>query len=344
MKNKISRSQSLLRNSVFVDGLPGCGKTLVSQLISGLSRVEILSYSYEIEHICQLKFLDKISDDAAVTMIRLQSDLKLYNIMMARDLNFRRNDISSVYNNHSPGIYFERLFSKGDEIIPEKVGKKDPILNIATHNLLSFGRPVFDALGDRCTFVEVVRHPLYMIRQLALNFERLDNNVRNFTLHYLYGQDEVPFYTRGWEDKFLKASAMGKAVMYMREGVLRNEQLKKDLKNRASVNIVTVPFERLVLDPEPWIKLIADAIGSHKTEVTSRVMIEQRVPRLKIADGIDLEIYRRCGWTPPEEGASERDELNLRRMDVIKGEGASVISILDELCKSYEIQYWAPLN
>lgn len=116
------------------------------------------------------------------------------------------------------------------------------------------------------------------------------------------------------------------------------------LENRASVNIVTVPFERLVLDPEPWIKRIADAIGSHKTEVTSRVMIEQRVPRLKIADGIDLEIYRRCGWTPPEEGASERDELNLRRMDVIKGEGASVISILDELCESYEIQYWAPLN
>ena len=36
-------------------------------------------------------------------------------------------------------------------------------------------------------------------------------------------------------------------------------------------------------------------------EVTEKVLKEQKVPRSKVADGIDLEAYKRCGWTKPIE-------------------------------------------
>jgi hypothetical protein len=61
----VVRNNSLAKKVVFVDGLPGCGKTLFSTLISAMERVELLSYTYEIEHICQLFYLDKITIDAA---------------------------------------------------------------------------------------------------------------------------------------------------------------------------------------------------------------------------------------------------------------------------------------
>ena len=54
---KLSRKNHFAEKTVFVDGLPGCGKTLFSSIISAMDKVELLSYSYEIEHICQLFYL-----------------------------------------------------------------------------------------------------------------------------------------------------------------------------------------------------------------------------------------------------------------------------------------------
>ncbi|MBT5399320.1 hypothetical protein HOL24_02115, partial [bacterium] len=125
----LSRKNYFAEKIVFVDGLPGCGKTLFSSIISAMDKVELLSYSYEIEHICQLFYLEKIQLDAAKTMISIQTDLKLYNTMMGRDVNFRPSDLSSALNYYNPSKYFNRLNDVGDAAIPEKIIQEKPILN-----------------------------------------------------------------------------------------------------------------------------------------------------------------------------------------------------------------------
>ena len=45
-------------------------------------------------------------------MIRFLIDLKVYNTMMSRDVNFRPSDLSSVFNNVDPNKYLKRLFRK----------------------------------------------------------------------------------------------------------------------------------------------------------------------------------------------------------------------------------------
>ena len=66
------------------------------------------------------------------------------------------------------------------------------------------------------------------------------------------------------------------------------------------------------------------------------------VPRDKIAQGLDIEIYRRCGWVPPIDGASEIDELNIRRQDIKLDARSSTMKIFDQLCNDYEKKYWSP--
>jgi len=129
----LSRKSHLAEKIIFVDGLPGCGKTLFSNIISSMDRVELLSYTYEIEHFCALHSLGKMPIDAAINMIRIHTDLKLYNTMMGRDVNFRPADLSSAIKNHDTEKYFKRIFSPGDEIIPEKIRKERPILNFSSH-------------------------------------------------------------------------------------------------------------------------------------------------------------------------------------------------------------------
>ena len=146
----ITRPEHIANKVVFVDGLPGCGKTLFSSLISSMDRVELLSYSYEVEHISALFYLNKIPIDAASTLINLQMDLKIYNTMMGRDTNFRAEDLSSVFNNHNPIRYLKRILEPGDEVILDIISRESPILNLSVHNLLSYSEPIWEALGGRC--------------------------------------------------------------------------------------------------------------------------------------------------------------------------------------------------
>ena len=344
MALSVSRKPHLAKKIVMVGGLDGCGKTLFSPIISALERVELPTYSYEIEHYCSLNFLQNLSLNAASTLIRMQTDLKLYNMMMGREVNFRPTDLSSVQLYHNPTQYFDRLFKPGDEVIPDVVRKNNPILNLIIHNILFISDPIWNALGDRCVYIEVVRHPLYMVRQVTLNMHKLINSVRYFNICYERENKNYPFWVKGWEDLFDQSSDIERTVHYINQTTQRVEKAKKSLREKYQANILTIPFEQFVLDPDPWVEKIALAIGSKITDNTKNVMLQQKVPREKIAQGLDLEIYKRCGWVPPIDGATERDELLVRREDVSREASEEVMLILDKLCEDYEKLYWNPDN
>ena len=341
--NTISRKAHLAEKIVFVDGLPGCGKTLFSTLIASMDRVELLSYTYEVEHICALYYLDKIPIDAAKAMVSIQTDLKIYNTMMGRDVNFRPTDLSSVFKNHNPSRYLQRLFGPGDEKVPEMIQQENPILNLAVHNLLSYSEPIWQALRDRCVFIEIVRHPLYMVRQQALNMSHLLGDVRNFDVKYAHKGFDLPYYIHGWEKDYLNSNSMERTIFFIDKLTHRTNIARKKLKEKYQAKIITIPFELFVLNPEPWMQKIADVLGTNILDSTRKVMSEQNVPRNMVADGIDLEIYKRCGWVPPQEGATERDELLIRRADVAREVSNELISVLDRLNDEYEKTYWPTL-
>ena len=108
----IVRHSHLAENIVIIDGQEGCGKTLFGLIVSSIDRVEILNYAFEIEFICRLYKLNKITLDAATTFVKMISDHKLYQSMMGRETNFRYSDLSSVFNNPNAFKYFKRNSKK----------------------------------------------------------------------------------------------------------------------------------------------------------------------------------------------------------------------------------------
>jgi len=338
----ITRPEHIANKVVFVDGLPGCGKTLFSTLISSMDRVELLSYSYEVEHISALFYLNKIPIDAASTLINLQMDLKIYNTMMGRDTNFRAEDLSSVFNNHNPIRYLKRILEPGDEVILDIISRESPILNLSVHNLLSYSEPIWEALGGRCVFIEVVRHPLYMMRQQVLNMKNLLGNKRHFTIYFKYKNQVLPYYVNEWKDSYLKCNPVERVINFIDKLTNRTCTIREELKSKYNAKIITIPFEPFVKSPDNWIKKIEDVIETKSTDATAIVMKEQKVPRSVVAQGIDLDIYKRCGWRPPVDGLTERDELNIRRQEFLKDSSQEAIIVLDKLCANYEKEYWSP--
>jgi hypothetical protein len=340
----ISRKQFLAERVVFVDGLPGCGKTLFSPIVAAMERVELLSYAYEIEHYCSLHYLGELSREAAKAQISLMTDMQLYDTTMGRRVNFRPSDLSSAIQDYDPARYFQRLFQDGDSKTVEVIKKNKPILNLTTHQLLAHSEPIWCALGERCVFVEVVRHPLYMVRQQLLNVENLYDTVNFFTVRTLYNNNEIPYFAVGWEKDYFSSSGASRVIECIYNLSKRTEKMKKIFKSKYSAKIITIPFESFVLDPEPWVQEISDSLGSSVTSDTRAVMQKQNVPRSRIADGIDIPVYRRCGWVPSKEGLTENEELIERKKEILIGCSKEISSKLDYICKQYESKYWHPFN
>ena len=333
-QSRIIRQKQLTEKIVIIDGQPGCGKTMLSPILASMERVELLSYAFEIEFICRLFHLNKIKDDAAIAMIRMLVDHKLYQTMMGRDTNFRYSDLSSVFQDANPWRYFKRIFQKGDLEIPDRIKRQKPILNLTTHDLLSRSDPIISAIGDAVLFIEVVRHPLYMVKQQQLNMERLVDNERDIQINIEHKGHQLPYFAFGWEQKFLNCNSMEKAVYCIEKTTNESNLKRKVWKKNKELSIITIPFEKFVLDPWPYLKKIEDTLGTCIGSKTSKIMKKQNVPRKVLSDAPPFDIYERCGWEPPSE-SSEHNEITKRRNLVAQNVSEEVLKLMDELSKNY---------
>lgn len=336
---KLTRQKHLAEKIVFIDGLPGCGKTLFSNLVSSFGNVEKLTYSYEIEFYCATAFLNKLENDATVALIRMQSDLVIYDMMMSRNVNFRPKDLSSVFRYHDPLKYVKRLFQKGDSFVPDRVKNERPILALTIHNLLPAAFPIFEALEERGVFIEIVRHPLYMLIQQSLNNQSLVFDVRDFVVYYETKYGPMPWYTLGWEEEFNKANYIEKAILFIDKVGGMMSKSRERINKQHPGRILTIPFEKFVIHPELYMHQISDLMGSSINKATIKSLKKQNVPRKKYSEGIPLDIYKRCGWVPPKSGLSEIGEFEIRRQFAVKNVSPEMLQRLDQLCAEYEAQY-----
>ena len=274
-------------------------------------------------------------------MVKMLTDNKIYNNMMGRDVNFRFSDLSSVFQNNKPLRYFKRLFQPGDMIIPEVIFKEKPILNLTTHDLLPVGKPVFDALEDRLVFIEMVRHPLFMLIQTTFNMERLLNNKRDIGIYLQYKGDTIPYYGFANKDEFLSLLPVEQAIYCIKNQTELTQFFLSQYKSRIEKNIIIVPFEKFVKEPYYFMKKIEKSIGVKINKNTRKMMKKQNVPRKNVVDGIPLSIYKRCGWEPPDQKLSEKQEyIKRREFAVNQGASKKSLRILDELSESYENEYF----
>lgn len=332
----VVREHRMVERAVFTGGLPGCGKSLVTPIVGSLAQVEAQKYEYILEHLCVLYLLGKIEEDAAIAMVRMLTDLDLYHMMMSRETNFRPTDLSSIFKNPNPWRYIRRLFLPGDAAAFERIKKEHPIPNFLTHNVLAISPLLFKALGDRARILNVVRHPLYMIKQWHLYIDRYGTDARDFTIWIDYKGHSVPFFALGWEEKYLAANSMDKAIFSIDQSLQQAHQVMESLTEGQRRGVLTIPFERFVLDPWPYLREMERLLETQVTQATHRELRRQNVPRRMIAQGIPEPIYKQYGWQPPRIGSSEREELDRRRQCAAERASAEGMEVLDRMCQEYE--------
>jgi len=239
---EFSRKNNFTNQISIVDGQPGCGKTLFSNIIQSFQRAEIFNYVFELEFIIKLHKFEKISNDAIDSLIKMLVDHKIYQNMMSRDVNFRYND------------------------------------------------------------------------------------------------QELPYYAFGCEEEYFAASEIDKAVIIMKNLTKKNNLKRIELKKKE--NFLTVPFEQFVISPNAFLSKICNILKTSYGSKTIRILKKNKVPRIKVEDGIDLPIYRIMGWQPPIKNLTIKDELAFRRNYAINnGISNRYLEELDMMSEDYIKNY-----
>ena len=272
---------------VLVDGLGRTGKSMLSAILASFDRVEIERLEEILEYIGALHGMGKITGDAAVAMLRMETDFHVYNSMIGRNTNFRFRDHSSVWKNPNRVRYLKRLAAPDGDAAVQAIYQDRPIYQNMTHDQLTNFEILYEAFGTDLRIIEMIRHPI----ELAASWirrgtdTRLSTDPRAFVLCVRYQDQDLPYYVSGWEDIYLSASPAGRVVRMIQSLWDRNLAVLHSLtETQRKQNIFVVPFERFVQQPTPYVHALGEFIGSHTTRHTGSALRRQNCPREYVGD------------------------------------------------------------
>ena len=152
--------------------------------------------------------------------------------------------------------YAKRLFGKGDNIF-----KQINDYNIVFFsNTFIFIEEIFSALEARCLYIEIVRDPIYMFKQIKILFEEIYNKnpKKFFTFTFSSNKEKYLFYDfyndRNNLTSLNKIDNLNYNVVNYLEKICNfyfNLNFEK-IKTKNS-KLILLPFENFVIKPDLWI-------------------------------------------------------------------------------------------
>lgn len=335
----IAKRPFIAERIVFLDGLTGCGKTMMGPILGSFRRMQIGRLEHIYEYLCALDDLGKMDPQAAQFMFGMYTDLAVYNVMISRELNFRWTDLTSVFRNPNTFEYIKRLFAKDGNIVLERIRNEKPILQLISHQALGIMDLGFRTLGNRLRVVEMVRHPLYLLEHWYSYIDRHGTDSRDFTIWVDHQGKALPWFAKGWEEKYSRSGPMDRVIYSIDWLNQKVNTTQAKLNQSQRDQILTIPFEKFVLDPFSFIDRIAKLLDTESTRLTKQILHQQKCPRLQVAAGPNKEIYRRYGWSKPPSGMSEEEALSAKRDYAKKLASPDALRLLDQMSLDYEKQY-----
>jgi len=315
---KFVRNNRIAKEVILVDGTPRSGKSLLGQIISSFRRVEIERVEPFLEALPILYTFKKLSKDAAVALLCREIDMKLYDSMISRNVNFRFSDRTGVFNDANTTKYIKRLFKKEGENVLDRIEKEKPMFQLQTHDMLQKSDLFFDAFGDGLRIIEMVRHPVDLV--VSMNSHGYGSDIGKnpllWELAMKSNKYDIPYYAANWVDEYLNISPLDRIIKIIKN-LIKEVKDKYELLSQSKQNqILYIPFEKFVTKPDKYIVQLTKFLDTETTTRTKKAKLKQRIPRK-----IDITNQEKKYNFIREKASSE------------------YISILDELIHEYQKEY-----
>ncbi|HJN01669.1 MAG: hypothetical protein CMH78_07365 [Nitrospinae bacterium] len=323
-RNNIATEIEFIRNNrianevVLIDGPVRGGKSMLGPVLGSFERVEIERMEPFFDSLPVLYSFNKITKDAAVTMLRKEIDVRLYDSMISRMINFRFKDRTSPFFNKNIFKYIKRMFFEDGNSVLERIKKEKPIFQVMTHDMLQILDLYLEAFGKGLRVIEMVRHPVDLVysnhnRGLGTS---IGKNPRFWQLAIKSEEDDIPYYASGWESEFLKETPLNRVIKIVCQLVKQVRDEYDKLPETRKKQVIIVPYEKFLISPYKYIEKIESFIDTKRTKSTAKIL-----KKLKLPNEIDPN-NRKSKLKSIEESASEE-----------------CLQILFDLSKEYEDRY-----
>jgi hypothetical protein len=283
-KVSLFRTQKLWDKIVLVDGLGRSGKSVLLPVLASFKDFDMERIEFIYDKIAVLSSLGKITKDAAVILLQTETDSKLYESQVGRNMNFRFSDHSSVFHNPSTFELIRRLFKKDGLERVDDILRKKPVFQIMTHNILGSIDIFFDAFDDNVKILEIVKHPIDQVySQYKRGWgSRQTNDPRSTEITVKSGNGAIPWPAIYVNEDYNAMEPLDRIISINEVLLRRNLEKYKELEINRKNQIMWILFDDFVTHTEKNLKYIEDFVGKKRTVKTKLQLKKERCPRILI--------------------------------------------------------------
>jgi hypothetical protein len=281
--NNLSRNnQDLAKNIVLIDGFSGSGKALVSPIISYLERGEKCQFNELFETAAMLTYLGGMTNKDASVLVNIEADKTIYNLMIGRNVNFRKTDASSPYFDGVGDMYLSRLKVKEGNSIVDSIINDSPILSLHIHYIFGYSDFLFDAFGDKLkAYIILLRNPFYLIERWFDNGwpNKLCKDNRELQFCIKHNDVEIPWYASEYADEYVTSNDIGKCILTVFNLYIRMFKMYNTLSCKNTRKVQFIVFEDFAVDPDPHIDKICIMLNTRKKSDFFKIKENLSLPR-----------------------------------------------------------------
>lgn len=331
---KISRKETFPGGVILIDGMTGTGKTIFTKLFDLSEHMNFTKFNYHLEQICILAGLNMINKDAAISQIKLITDLDRFNFSISREINFRVSDLTSIWRSQKRIRYFYQLISKKE---PDQALLESPKdLVYIVHQLLEYSNLLEETHPNNVKNIFCMRHPIYQFNHWNSYVGNHGRNPRDLTILKDFDNKDIPWFICKFEKEFSNSDNPNKAAIAITELTTRSLNFIRS-KNRSN-NFIVIDFENFVLEPELYINRISQVFKLEKSKII-KILKSENIPRRHINSSVQKNVYKRYYSSNLNTELSHKEDYIFLKNQIKSQVSENIWEEFDKIIQEYEEEF-----
>lgn len=287
----LGQRKPLVKNLLIVDGITRTGKFLLTNLLSGIREVEPVQYLGVLEHICRLQRFGFVDKKAAQELLRAEVDMGCYEMLIGRNINYRKSDKSSIFNNVNYKKYLKRLNQKDGQAALVNFYKNNLFSLFIIHETLPNINIFFNTF-PKVKIINIQRSPIdlvYSWHKRKWN-QRIGADPLVGEIPLKGKQGPLPWYLYNHIEEYESLSGVDKTILSICSLFKMYQSSYKKLSPKNKKRVLLIYYEDILLNPELAVKTIANFLRKGILPEMKQIIKKEKLPNKEYFNEKDRKI------------------------------------------------------
>jgi len=278
---KLAEKTPLIDNVVFVNGLTRSGKFFFSKIVCGFDKMEHFLYVPQLDQLAFLERLGSLDKNTATVLLRSMVDYHALNLRLGRDLNFRRDDASSLENSYEKELYLKRAAAPVNQNIVGEINSDGRNSVFLLHESLPQIALFLNAF-PKLKWLNISRHPIDLVHSWYLRGwgHRFIDDPLSFTPVIATKDSPVPWYFFERQEEYASLTQMDRIINSIAILFDLEQAAYAALPANKKEQVMLVNYENLLEKTETEVKRLGDFLKVNPSKNLPSILAKEGCPKV----------------------------------------------------------------